>query len=63
VYRKRPTDSALLIPAIESHQGQLGRVPRLLVGDAGFYSAGNEKAAHGKGVKCACVPNRSTTRA
>jgi IS5 family transposase len=60
VYRKRPSDSALLIPAIESHQQQLGRVPRLVAGDAGFYSASNEKAAHEKGVKRVCVPNRST---
>jgi IS5 family transposase len=63
VYRERPSDSALLIPAIESHQEQLGRVPRLVAGDAGFYSASNEKAAHEKGVKRVCVPNRSTKSA
>jgi IS5 family transposase len=63
VYRKRPSDSALLIPAIESHQEQLGRVPRLVAGDAAFYSASNEKTAHEKGVKRVCVPNRSTKSA
>lgn len=63
VYEKRPSDSALLIPAIESHEAQLGRVPHLVAGDAGFYSASNEKEAHDKGVKRVCVPNRNTTSA
>jgi IS5 family transposase len=63
VYEKRPSDSALLIPAIESHEEQLGRVPRLVAGDAGFYSASNEKAAHEKGVKRVCIPNRNTKSA
>jgi IS5 family transposase len=63
VYEKRPSDSALLIPAIESHEEQLGRVPHLVAGDAAFYSASNEKAAHDKGVKRVCVPNRNTTSA
>ncbi|MCW5979995.1 MAG: ISNCY family transposase [Bryobacteraceae bacterium] len=63
VSEKRPSDSALLIPAIASHEEQLGRVPRLVAGDAAFYSAGNEKAAHDKGVKRVCVPNRNTTSA
>ena len=30
VYEKRPYDSALLIPAIESHEEQLGCIPRLV---------------------------------
>jgi hypothetical protein len=34
VYEKRPTDTALLIPAIESQEEQLGRVPQPVVGDA-----------------------------
>jgi IS5 family transposase len=63
VYEKRPYDSALLIPAIESHEEQLGRVPHLVAGDAAFYSASNEKAAHEKGVKRVCVPNRNTKSA
>jgi transposase, IS5 family len=63
VYEKRPSDSALLIPAIESHEQQLGHIPRLVAGDAGFYSASNEKAAQEKGVKRVCVPNRNTKSA
>jgi IS5 family transposase len=63
VYERRPYDSALLIPAIEEHEEQLGRVPRLVAGDAAFYSASNEKEAHEKGVKRVCVPNRNTKSA
>jgi IS5 family transposase len=63
VYEKRPSDSELLIPGIESHEGQLGRTPRVVAGDAAFYSAANEKQAHEKGVKRVCVPNRSTKSA
>jgi len=32
------------------HQAKLGRVPRLVAADAGFYSAKNEAAAKAKGV-------------
>jgi len=60
VYPKRPSDADLLIPALAAHEEQLGRVPRLVAGDAGFYSAKNEAAAQAKGVKRVCVPNRST---
>lgn len=63
VYEKRPYDSALLIPAIETHQEQLGRVPGLVAADAAFYSAGNEKMAQEKGVKRVCIPNRNTKSA
>jgi IS5 family transposase len=63
VYEKRPYDVALLIPAIESHQEQLGRVPHLAAADAAFYSASNEKTAHEMGVKRVCVPNRNTKSA
>jgi IS5 family transposase len=63
VYEKRPYDSALLIPAIEAHEEQLGRTPQLVAGDAAFYSASNEKEAHEKGVKRVCVPNRNTKSA
>jgi IS5 family transposase len=60
VYEKRPSDSELLVPAIEVHHERLGRVPHLVAGDAGFYSARGEKAAHEMGVKRVSVPNRST---
>src|SRR5438876_7485692 len=38
----------------------LGRTPRLVADDAGFYSDKNEAAAKAKGVKRVCIPNRST---
>ena len=60
VYDQRPNDSDLLIAAIETHEARLGRTPRLVAADAGFYSAKNETAAKAKGVKRVCIPNRST---
>jgi IS5 family transposase len=60
VYDKRPSDSALLEPAVETHGQRLGQVPDLVAADAGFYSARGEKAAYEKGVKKVSVPNRST---
>jgi len=63
VYDRRPSDSDLLIPAIEIHQTKLGRVPRLAAADAAFYSSRNEAAAKRMGVERVCVPNRSTKSA
>jgi Transposase DDE domain len=60
VYDPRPSDSEILIPAIEVHEQKLGCTPRLVAADAGFYSAKNETAAKQKGVKRVCIPNRST---
>ena len=60
VYDQRPSDSDLLVPAIETHQAMLGRTPHLVAADAAFYSAKNEAAAKAKGVKRVCIPNRST---
>src|SRR5262249_6853220 len=60
VYDKRPSDTDLLIPAIETHEAVLGRTPRLVAADAGFCSAKNEAAAKAKGVKRVSIPNRST---
>jgi len=60
VYTRRPTDVELLIPAIEIHRAKLGRAPRLVAGDAAFYSARNEAAAKALGVKRVCIPNRSS---
>ena len=50
VYDRRPSDSNLLIGAVEIHQARLGRT-RLVAADAAFYSAKNETAAKAKGVK------------
>ena len=60
VYDQRPSDSDLLLPAIDVQTQVLGRAPRLVTADAGFYSAANEDAAHAKGVTRVCIPNRST---
>ena len=60
VYEQRPHDSDLLIAAIEIHRAKLGRAPRLVATDAGFYSAKNTAAAKEMGVKRVCIPNRST---
>jgi transposase, IS5 family len=60
VYDRRPADTDLLLPAIETHEAVLGRTPRLVAADAGFYSAKNEAAAKAKGVKRVSIPNRST---
>jgi IS5 family transposase len=63
VYDKRPSDSELVIPALDAHQKKLGCTPRLLAGDAAFFSAQNETAAHERGVKRVCIPSRSTKSA
>ena len=63
VYDQRPSDSDLLVPAIEVHQEMLARTPHLVAADAAFYSAKNEAAAKAKGVKRVCIPNRSTKSA
>jgi IS5 family transposase len=60
VYDRKPSDSDLLIPAIEAHQQLTGRTPDLVAADAGFYSAKNEAKAQEIGVKHVSVPNRST---
>jgi transposase, IS5 family len=60
VYDQRPSDSDILIAAVETHQARLQRTPHLVAADAGFYSGKNEAAAKAKGVKRVCIPNRST---
>jgi transposase, IS5 family len=56
VCRQRPADSTLLLGAVRLHQQRLGRAPELLAGDAGFYSAENERQAH---VRWGCSGSRS----
>ena len=48
------------MPAVQKHEEQFGRVPQLVAGDAGFYSAGNEAELQSMGVRQISVPNRST---
>lgn len=63
IYQQRPSDTDLLIPAIDAHEAKLGRVPRLVAADAGFYSARNEAEAKAKGVKRICIPNYASKSA
>jgi len=58
VFDERPSDSELLLPAVEAHQRVFGRVPNLVAADAGFYSQVQERAAHQNGVARVAVPNR-----
>jgi IS5 family transposase len=60
VYEQRPNDKDLLVPSVEIHQQRLDRVPAMVAGDAGFYSAQGEAQAQDMGVKRVSVPNRST---
>ena len=60
VYDQRPSDSDILMVAVETHQARLGRTPHLVAADASFYSAKNEAAVKAKGVKRVSIPNRST---
>lgn len=60
VFDRRPSDQHLLVGAVETHQQKLGRVPRLLAADAGFYSRENEQAFQQLGVTYVSIPNRST---
>jgi transposase, IS5 family len=60
VYKERPWDSDLLLPAIEVHRQLLGRMPYLVSADAAFFSHRNELTAQTLGVKRVAIPNRST---
>jgi IS5 family transposase len=60
VYEQRPNDKDLLAPSVEIHQQRLHRVPIMVAGDAGFYSAQGEAKVQDMGVKRVSVPNRST---
>ena len=63
MYRRRPADAELLLPAVAMHRKRLGRVPELVAGDAGFYSERNERGAQRMGVKRVSIPNRPTKSA
>jgi IS5 family transposase len=60
VYAERPADSTLLLSSLEVHPQRLGRIPRLVAADAGFYSRENEKAGKALGVQWMSVPNQNT---
>jgi transposase, IS5 family len=63
VYAQRPSDRALLVPAIQVHHDRLGRVPDLVAADPGFYSATAETTAKAMGVKRVSVPATGTKSA
>lgn len=60
VYEERPSDSELLVDAVEIHKELTGATPSLVAADAGFYSQANEKKLEEMGVKNVSVPNRNT---
>ena len=60
VYAERPEDSRLLVPAVQQHQRQFGRAPRMVAADTGFYSLKNEKTIQGMGVARVAVPSRNS---
>jgi transposase, IS5 family len=63
VYNRRPSDSDVLVGAIETqtHQARPARTPHLMAADAAFYSTKNDSMAKAKGVvERVCIPNRST---
>jgi IS5 family transposase len=60
VFDERPSDRELLLSSVEAQIRKLGRVPRLVTADAGFYSQAQERAVQEKGVKWVAVPNRNT---
>jgi IS5 family transposase len=60
VFEERPSDQRLLVAAVENHKHKLGRIPRLVAADAGFYSSANEEAVQEIGVEYVSIPNRST---
>ena len=60
VYEQRPNDKDLLVPSVQLHQQRLGRMPEMVAGDAGFYSAQAEAKLREIGVKRVSIPNRST---
>jgi IS5 family transposase len=59
VYRDRPSDSDLLVKAVEEHVERLGQVPELVAADAAFYSLANETKIKTMGVQRVSIPNRS----
>lgn len=60
VYRERPSDSDLLVKAVEEHIERLGQAPELVAADAAFYSTANEAEIKTMGVRRVSIPNRST---
>jgi IS5 family transposase len=60
VCEQRPADSTWLIPSLEQHVRQFGRVPEVLAADPGFFSAANEAKAEEMGVRRVSIPSHAT---
>jgi IS5 family transposase len=60
VFEQRPSDRELLTGAVKEQTRRLGRVPRLVTADAGYYAHAHERALQQMGVHRVAVPNRST---
>ena len=60
VFDQRPSDRELLTDAVAEHRRRLGRAPRLVTADAGYYAQRHEQAVEEMGVKWIAVPNRNT---
>lgn len=58
-----PADATLLIEGLESHISVVGRAPKLLAADSGFFSAANEKRALELGVGKVAIPRKGTKSA
>ena len=64
VYEERPSDRHLLLPAVEAHRRKLGRTPRWVAADAGYYSHANEagRACSGREVRIGPQPKYAEPR-
>lgn len=58
-----PADATLLIEGLENHIAVVGKAPKLLVADSGFFSGANEKRAIELGVGKVSIPRKGTTSA
>lgn len=58
-----PADATLLIEGLESHIAVVGRAPKLLAADSGFFPAANEKRAIEWGVGQVAIPRQGTQSA
>jgi transposase, IS5 family len=63
VFDQRPSDRELLTSAVKEQIQRLGRAPRLVTADAGYYAQAHEQAVQALGVKRVAVPNRNTRSA
>jgi len=60
VCEQRPADSTLLVPSLEQHVQQFGRVPDVVAADPGFFAAANEAKAEEMGVRRVSIPSHAT---